>query len=76
MVREADDIFHSFHLSNIQQKLNKSVTDKLKNKFVVQKKKCIFEISKFSIRKQEDGESVDTFITTLHFLAEHCNYRQ
>ena len=26
------------------------------------------------MRKQEEGETVDSFITTLYELAEHCNY--
>ena len=34
----------------------------------------IFERCKFNQRKQEESESVDSFITTLHGLAEHCNY--
>ena len=34
----------------------------------------IFERCKFNQRKQEEGESVDSFITALHGLAEHCNY--
>ena len=25
-------------------------------------------------RRQEDGVTVDTFITALHVLAEHCDY--
>ena len=27
------------------------------------------------MRRQEEGESVDSFITSLYRLAEHCNYR-
>ena len=53
----------------------KSVTDKFKNYFVV-RRNVIFERSKFNMRKQEEGESVDTFITALHTLAERCNYGQ
>ena len=75
MGREAGDIFFSFHLSNAQQKQIKSVTDKFKNYFVV-RRNVIFERSKFNMRKQEEGESVYTFITALHTLAEHCNYGQ
>lgn len=26
------------------------------------------------MRKQEEGEAVDTFITALYALAEHCSY--
>ena len=27
------------------------------------------------MRRQEEGEPVDSFITSLYQLAEHCNYR-
>lgn len=57
MGREAGDIFHSFHLSNAQQKQIISVTDKFKNYFVV-RRNVIFERSKFNMRKQEEGEYV------------------
>ena len=69
MGREAGDIFHSFHLSNAQQKQLKSVTDNFKNYFVV-RRNVIFERSKFNMRKQEEGESVDTFMTALYTLPE------
>ena len=34
----------------------------------------IYERARFNQRKQLEGESVDTFITALHSLAEHCMY--
>ena len=34
----------------------------------------IYERAKFNQRKQEPQESVDSFITALHCLAEHCSY--
>ena len=34
----------------------------------------IFERARFNLRKQEEGESVDQFITSLYTLAEHCDY--
>lgn len=34
----------------------------------------IFERAKFNQRRQEEGEPVDSFITALHCLAEHCGY--
>ena len=34
----------------------------------------IFERAKFNRRRQEKGETVDTFIIALHTLAEHCNF--
>ena len=38
------------------------------------RRNVIFERAKFNQRRQEDGETVDTFITALHALAEHCNF--
>ena len=49
----------------------------VKTKFVghfVVRRKAIFEQDKFNRRLQEEGESVDSFITSLCCLAEHCEY--
>ena len=32
-------------------------------------------VAKFNSCKQEEGEPVDSFITDLHALAEHCEYK-
>ena len=37
-------------------------------------KNIIYERAKFNMRRQEEGESVDDFITSLYGLVEHCNY--
>jgi len=37
--------------------------------------KCYLQ-SKFNQRQQEQGEIVDSFITALHCLSEHCGYGQ
>ena len=34
----------------------------------------VFERAKFNLRKQEKNEAVDTFITSLYQLSEHCAY--
>ena len=47
--------------------------DGFQNFFVV-KKYVIYERAKFNMRKQREGESVDSFVTALYALAEHCNY--
>ena len=75
MGREADDILHSFNLTKAQQKEFETVKNKFKNYFVV-RRNVIFERAKFNMRKQEEGESVDTFIISLYSLVEHCNYGQ
>ena len=38
------------------------------------KRNPIFERAKFNSRVQREGESVDSFITSLHSLSEHCDY--
>ena len=73
MGREADDIFQSFNLTTAQQKQYDGVKKKFQDHFVI-RRNVIFERAKFNMRKQEDGESVDTFITALYTLAEHCKF--
>ena len=40
----------------------------------VKRRNIIFEHAKFHRRKQESGEAVDSFITDLYGLAEHCQF--
>ena len=40
----------------------------------VKKRNVIFERAKFNQRKQEEGESVDDFVSALYCLSEHCQY--
>ena len=48
----------------------RSYKAKFYNHFV-QRRNVIFELNR---RRQEEGESVDSFITALYTLAEHCGY--
>ena len=41
----------------------------------VPRRNVIFERAKFNQRRQEDGETVDAFITDLYRLAEYCDYK-
>ena len=70
---EADDILRSFKLSEEDSKKYSTVKAKFEDHFV-KRRNVIFERAKFNNRKQEPGEAVDTFITALYALAEHCNY--
>lgn len=63
---EADDVLHSFGLSN------KKKYDMVKEKF--EWRNTIFERAKFNMRSQAESEPVDAFITDLYALAEHCGY--
>ena len=67
---KADDILRSFKLSDKDKK--KYAVVKFEVHFV-NHRNLILERAKFNMRKQ-DGESVDSFITDLYALTEHCKY--
>ena len=73
MGEEADDIMSSFGLSDEDSKKFETVKTKFEAHFV-KKRNVVYERAKFNLRKQEEGELVDSFITSLYKLAEHCNY--
>lgn len=70
---EADDILRSFSLSEEEKKVYATVKGKFQAHFV-KRRNVIFERAKFNMRRQEDREPVDAFITDLYSLAEHCEY--
>ena len=73
MGEEADDIVVSFGLTTEEAKQYSVVKGKFEVHFVV-KRNVIFERAKFNLRSQQDGESVDNFITDLYCLAEYCEF--
>ena len=70
---QADDIFLSFQLSDEDQKKYDIVLGKIQGHFV-KRRNVIYERMKFNQRIQQEGESVESFITDLHALSEMCNY--
>ena len=70
---QADDVLNSFNLTTTQLKSYHTVKTRLDEHFVV-RRNIIFERAKFNRRRQEEGETADTFITALHAMAEHCAY--
>ncbi|KAL9967390.1 hypothetical protein ACROYT_G025604 [Oculina patagonica] len=73
MGEEADDIMVAFGLSTEEAKQYHVVKGEFEAHFVV-KRNVIFERAKFNQRSQQDGESVDNFITDLYCLAEYCEF--
>ena len=69
----ADDILASFRLSDEEKKKYDTVVGRFERHFV-KKRNVIFEHARFNQRRQEEGESVDEFVTTLYCLSEHCEY--
>ena len=61
---EADDILRSFGLSAKESKKYSVVKGKFESR-IVPRRNVIFERAKFNQRRQEDGETVDAFITDL-----------
>ena len=58
---DADDILRLFRLSMTDSKNYDTVKAKFEAHFV-KKQNMIYERAKFNLRRQEDGESVDSFI--------------
>ena len=72
MGSKADDILCSFGLSEDEKKVYDTVRAKFDSYFELQRN-VIFERAKFNQRRQQQGESVETFITELYCLADRCN---
>ena len=68
MVAEADDIFQSFNLLDDDKKKYETVKAKFKSHFV-KRRNIIYERAMFNKHKQEEGETVDSFITALYSLS-------
>ncbi|XP_071094558.1 uncharacterized protein [Haliotis cracherodii] len=73
MGEEAEDILATFRL-NEQQVADFDVVKTHFENFFTVRRNVIFERAKFNTRLQEPGETVDSFITALYGLAEHCAY--
>ena len=69
----ADDILLSFGLTAAELKVYDTVKEKFDGYFT-KKKNTIYERARFNSRKQDDGEPVEAFITSLHKLAAKCEY--
>ena len=73
MGEEAGDILMSTNISEADIKKYKEVMGKFDEFFGV-RKNVIFERARFNRRCQNEGESVEQFITNLYQLAENCQY--
>ena len=70
---EADDVLKGLNLTAAGQQVYDSVKTAFHDFFIVSKN-VIYERARFNMRKQEENESVDSFVTALYALAEHCEY--
>ena len=74
MGKDADHLLQSFDLSATDSKDFNKVLEKF-DKYFIPKKNIIHERAKFHSRKQNSGETVESFIRALHELAEHCHFQ-
>ena len=70
---QTDDILRSFGLSEEETKNYTVLKGKFEGHFV-KRWNTIHKCAEFNQRKQEDEETVDSFITALYCLVEHCQY--
>ena len=73
MGSEGEDILKSFSLSAEDAKKYDAVTKRFEGHFV-KRRNTIYERARFNLRRQQPEESVDSFITALYTLVEHCGY--
>ena len=71
---QVEDIFTSFHLDDADKKDYAKVIGKFDQHFVL-KKNVVYERAKFNSRFQQQGETVEEFISSLHVLAETCEFQ-
>jgi hypothetical protein len=69
----AEDVFASFKLSDDDAKKYDTVMQRFDEHFIVTKN-VIFERAQFNQRKQEPRESTEAFVTSLHKLADSCDF--
>ena len=72
---EAEDVLKGLTLTTDERKMYTDVRAGFDG-FFVPKKNVIYERAKFNQRVQLPEETVDSFITALYRLAEHCKYGQ
>ena len=73
MGEEAEDILASFGLNERDSGSFSAVQERFSRHFVKQRNP-IYERARFNQRSQQQGETVDAFVTALHALSEHCEY--
>ena len=73
MGSEAEDILNSFALTADELETYNTVVENF-SRYFIPRRNIIFERVKFNQRTQQEGESVEIFITDLYKLAEHCAF--
>ena len=75
MGEEAEYILASFGLSEDGGASYNTVQHRFTKHFV-KRHNPVYELARFNQWSQQQGEMVDSFVTALHTLAEHCEYNE
>lgn len=70
---QAEEIFNTFKLEPAEQKKFEVALNQYEAYFIP-RRNIIYERAKFNTRTQQEGESVEDFVTALHTLSTTCNY--
>ena len=70
---EAEDVLTSTNVTEDERKSYASVLAKFDDYFKV-RKNVIFERARFNRRNQQEGESIEEYITALYALVQSCDY--
>jgi transposase InsO family protein len=71
---ESEEIINSLKFTDEELNCYDSVITKL-NAHFIPKRNLIYERAKFNLRVQQPDETVDSFVTALHTLANNCEYK-
>lgn len=74
MGKEAEHIFKSFQFADEEDKKKFEKVFEKFDEYFVPKRNTIHERARFHQRAQQPGESVETFVRTLHEISEHCDF--
>ena len=73
MGEDAEETLTSTTITEVDRKVYAKVIEKF-DKFFKVRKNIIFELARFNLRCQGEGESIEQFITSWYSLAESCEF--
>ncbi|CAL8139314.1 unnamed protein product [Orchesella dallaii] len=73
MGEKADEILASFNLAAADATKFDKVIAAFET-YYIGKRNIVYERARFGLRSQEEGETIESYLTSLHTLAEYCNY--